>query len=457
MKANLSEEEWRQLEALLEEQVGPGVEGWGWVGSVAVAIPQQQFNPSPSICPTTHTHVVCPPSDHLRPWAAPRPHYTVACSLCLTLLFFVSYSPATYFNLPRLCLTEGVKGNYEMAGCLLRFRVQPLTLTLQSQGQDDPSTLSANPYALTLKTTLEVQSLALLLFTNPAATSPAAAAVAAAARASASRPAGALDATAKPVIVMDASMDRLWVQVRTYPKTVAAAVRVGAAGVGSPHGRLLSTGLIAPHSHPHIGMGTKPGSEGGGIPPSRSLSSPALTLNTGEAGAGAGGADSHPCALALDITKAPQDGSADIVARLLIAPSFATYVPAALNAVHAFFATPGPTTTEFVALQARATAQAEALRKLAALQLQALGAERERPKLLLDAVAYAPKVAVPDERTGHTLVLDLGCFTLRTSRWGPANLVTTSHAQPGLFLPVCDTSLICSSPISDLCSLLPAP
>jgi hypothetical protein len=79
-----------------------------------------------------------------------------------------------------------------------------------------------------------------------------------------------------------------------------------------------------------------------------------------------------------------------VVVDLKIAPSFITYVPAAVEAVQRFFILHKD--LELAALTVRAQSQAEALRRGAALQLAAIAKAQSRPRLELSLCAHAPKV-----------------------------------------------------------------
>lgn len=230
----------------------------------------------------------------------------------------------------------------------------------------------------------------------------------------------------EPGVVVDASLQCLVLQARMYPRSLGVAMRVGAAGVSSPQGQLFNTGVIT-SQQAQEGMGVSlSGSGTGTLGLDPCLLQP-LQLNlpgVGAAGSAPTSLDGAPsqagpsCALALDFTQAPQDNSADAVVQLLVAPSYVTYVPAAFDAISNFFSPPGAASRELVALQARAAAQAEALKQLAALRLRSLSLARDKPKLLVHAVAHAPKIAIPNATSTTVLLLDLGRFVMRSSRWG---------------------------------------
>ncbi|GFR52305.1 hypothetical protein Agub_g14842, partial [Astrephomene gubernaculifera] len=127
-----------------------------------------------------------------------------------------------------------------------------------------------------------------------------------------------------------------------------------------------------------------------------------------------------PCAFLLDFTRRPQDGAADAVVSLRLAPSYLTYNAAALRCVAAFFASDKQ--LQVGTLQAQAAARAQQLQRLAQLRLRALSSsstsptasEQQRPRLALSLIMHAPKLALPDDKGRATLLLDLGCFSLRS-------------------------------------------
>lgn len=146
-------------------------------------------------------------------------------------------------------------------------------------------------------------------------------------------------------------------------------------GVHSAHGPLLSSGLL---------RGGAAGLRG-------------TTTNAAAAAAGAapGQGRSGTGAVSLHVLKHPQDGAADFVVRLAVAPSYVTYNRRALNEVSDFFKSDRP--MELSRLQAQAAARTDQLRRMAQLQLKAMSIRnaKEKPRLLLGVTMHAPKIAIP--------------------------------------------------------------
>lgn len=99
---------------------------------------------------------------------------------------------------------------------------------------------------------------------------------------------------------------------QNYPLTTSVAVALGRAGVVTPMGPLLTTGLLAPH---------KP------------------TLNEPVAASQTALQPLQGSAFRLLLVQQPQDGSADACLSLELAPSYVTYNAAAVEGVSSFFAT----------------------------------------------------------------------------------------------------------------------
>jgi Repeating coiled region of VPS13 len=105
-------------------------------------------------------------------------------------------------------------------------------------------------------------------------------------------------------------------------------------------------------------------------------------------------------ALALRLVRAPQDGSADLLVQLALAPSYVTYSASTLSDVAHFFRSEG--SLELSSLQAQAAARTDKLRHMAQLQLRALSkrgnsAALDKPRMQLAMTLHAPKVAIPGE------------------------------------------------------------
>lgn len=165
------------------------------------------------------------------------------------------------------------------------------------------------------------------------------------------------------VVVARASLERLGAELRMFPSTTAVSLRIGAAGVDSPHGRLFESGVLssAAAAAAAAAAATAAGTTGAGPSPTAAaaaahapvgpLTAALQAAIAGQAAAGPGVKllPAHRHALTLDFTKAPQDGAADAVVTLFVAPSFVTYNAQALAEVQAFL-TP-QRSRELVALQ----------------------------------------------------------------------------------------------------------
>ncbi|KAG1659488.1 hypothetical protein FOA52_005351 [Chlamydomonas sp. UWO 241] len=150
-----------------------------------------------------------------------------------------------------------------------------------------------------------------------------------------------------------AGMDALTLSASQFPTTLEVTAAVGRASVETEAGPLFSTAAGAEL---------------------------------------AGGGKSAGSAFAMSFVSKPQDGSADAVVDLNIAPSFATYSPGAVSGITGFFApVEGTQGLQLTTLQAQAAARAEQLRKLAQFQLRSLSAAEEKPKLQLSLSCHAPK------------------------------------------------------------------
>lgn len=114
--------------------------------------------------------------------------------------------------------------------------------------------------------------------------------------------------------------------LQNYPKTTSVAVALGKAGVTTPMGPLLSSGLLAPQT----------------LSPSQ-----AVALSQ------AGLQPLQGSAFRLQLVQQPQDGSADACLSLELAPSYVTYNAAAVEGVSRFFAT--SQALDLTALQVRHT------------------------------------------------------------------------------------------------------
>jgi hypothetical protein len=147
-------------------------------------------------------------------------------------------------------------------------------------------------------------------------------------------------------------------------------------GVHSSHGPLLSSGMLTRTGAPAPVRGPAAAAGAPGAPPP-------------PPGGRAGGA------VSLHLLKHPQDGSADYVARLAVAPSYVTYNRYAITEVAEFFKSDRP--MELSRLQAQAAARTDKLRHMAQLQLKAMSLRnaKEKPSLLLGVTMHAPKVAIP--------------------------------------------------------------
>jgi len=99
--------------------------------------------------------------------------------------------------------------------------------------------------------------------------------------------------------------------------------------------------------------------------------------------------------VSIHLIKHPQDGSADYIVRLAVAPSYVTYNRLAISEVADFFKSDRP--MELSRLQAQAAARTDKLRHMAQLQLKAMSVRnaKEKPRLLLGVTMHAPKVAIP--------------------------------------------------------------
>ncbi|MEW5298732.1 MAG: hypothetical protein WDW36_001820 [Sanguina aurantia] len=196
--------------------------------------------------------------------------------------------------------------------------------------------------------------------------------------------------------VLTTSMHALEIEMLTYPLTTSVAVALGKAGVVTPMGPLLTTGLLAPHTPtPNEPVAPSPA---------------ALQPLQGSA-------------FRLLLVRQPQDGSADACLSLELAPSYVTYNAAAVGGVSSFFAT--SQALDLTSLQAQVASRASQLQKVAALRLKALSEAAEKPKLILSLAMHAPKVAIPDAHGRCTLIADLGLFRLTSAR-----TTSSPHAHP---------------------------
>jgi hypothetical protein len=107
-----------------------------------------------------------------------------------------------------------------------------------------------------------------------------------------------------------------------------------------------------------------------------------------------------PSALSARALRNPQDGSADLVLRVAIAPSYVTYSSGAVQDVVGFFRS--DESLELSRLQAQAAARTDKLRHMAQLQLRALSERssvQQKPRMQLLMTLHAPKVAIPGGRS----------------------------------------------------------
>lgn len=172
--------------------------------------------------------------------------------------------------------------------------------------------------------------------------------------------------------IMSGCLNGVNVAMLNYPETSQLELKVAGAAINTCQGALLSTGQIS------------------------------------------GRAGSANAALELEYTGKPQDGRADAVVKLALAPSYVTYNKHAIKRITDFFTM--KETANLSRLTAQATARAEQLRQMANLRLRALTLAEQKPKLLLSISMHAPKVAIPAQQGATSLIADLGLFTLNTDR-----------------------------------------
>lgn len=139
-------------------------------------------------------------------------------------------------------------------------------------------------------------------------------------------------------------------QVLSYPKALGVAVSVGHASIASARGgTLFSTAastLLASRTRPEPPPPSAPApapapSDGPLIAPWDQPSVPAAAAAAAAITALLPPQEQPQAAFLLDFVSQPQDGSADAVLELLIAPSFVSYSPSALTSIRAFFARSG--------------------------------------------------------------------------------------------------------------------
>ena len=198
-----------------------------------------------------------------------------------------------------------------------------------------------------------------------------------------------------------ASMCALKVQLKSFPVTLAVSLAIGRASVDSSQGPLFSTAVLSQSALPPSKTGPSslepsPAYPDGGKDKSNPFSRPSILSSDGK-----------PSAFILNFKSKPQEGDADATLSLLIAPSYVTCLPAAVASTIAFF-TSGLQTMRLTTLKAQASARAEQIGRLAQLQIRSLTALEDRPRLSVQLLCHAPKVAIPDESGNCTLLVDLG-------------------------------------------------
>eukprot|EP00884_Botryococcus_braunii_P010315 jgi/Botrbrau1/19285/Bobra.0073s0028.1 len=217
-----------------------------------------------------------------------------------------------------------------------------------------------------------------------------------------------LDGSADSPEVLRAGLEELAVGLNMYPGTTAVKVGVAGMGVRSPEGNLVRTGDRLHSSKSGAPPGSAPiGSwaSGGDMQP----------LSKGEAATPGNLSPAALKALELEYIQKPQDGSADAVLHLALAPSYVTYHRRTIDRVTHFFHTEKE--LDLSALGAQAIAQVERAQKAAREQLAA--ALNRKPRLILRLQLDAPKIAIPvpatDGEAGRlTLVADLGTFLIES-------------------------------------------
>lgn len=119
------------------------------------------------------------------------------------------------------------------------------------------------------------------------------------------------------------------------------------------------------------------------------------TAAVSAAAAAAGNIAGGSRAMSLRVLRNPQDGSADLLVQLALAPSYVTYNNTAIQDVVEFFKSEDA--LELSRLQAQAAARTDKLRHMAQLQLKALSERsmEQKPRMKLYMTLHAPKVAVP--------------------------------------------------------------
>lgn len=144
-------------------------------------------------------------------------------------------------------------------------------------------------------------------------------------------------------------------------------------GVTSSHGPFISSGVITTSSKTA----------------SAAVSAAAAAISNNAAAASK--------AMSLRVLRNPQDGSADLLLQLALAPSYVTYNNSAIQGVVGFFKS--EESLELSRLQAQAAARTDKLRHMAQLQLKALSERsmEQKPRMRLYMTLHAPKVAVPGE------------------------------------------------------------
>ncbi|KAK9834254.1 hypothetical protein WJX81_000411 [Elliptochloris bilobata] len=224
--------------------------------------------------------------------------------------------------------------------------------------------------------------------------------------------------------VLRAGLEGLAATTKLYPKTLAVRAAVAAMGVVAPEGTLVRTGG---RLHPTPSFA---------VAPSEAGAAEDVEDTKGEGGSADASADNgaiavaqlHRQALLVQLVQAPQDGSADTAVRLALAPSYVTYLPAAVERVLDFFRT--EQAVDLSALGAQAAAGVERARAAAREQLAA--ALGTRPRLALRMELDGPKVAVPvpatDTQRALTLVLDLGSLLMESDTESPARLPAEAAA-----------------------------
>lgn len=135
------------------------------------------------------------------------------------------------------------------------------------------------------------------------------------------------------VCIMSASMQGASALLQSYPQTTAVSFTVLSAGVESAHhGVLLSTqgvGTTSGNNGMHSDLNSS-GTSRAPAPPSP-LRSPSPQISLLQAATSA--------AFAVDFTSKPQDGSADAVVGVRLAPSYVTFAAGAVAEVVSFFET----------------------------------------------------------------------------------------------------------------------